>query len=277
MTQRDTMALLYLWDRRTVFVDRLDAPIRLAQAAANLTVAVGGTMQVWLPKESVSFECSSVLLPAGQRVEVDTGDAVVMSCYLDPLGEDYSALCGRTSQQYGRVGVHLDDEPNLQALCELIREPEVSADEAYRMLDVIIGTVPESAAVDERMRRILELIKQEVEENTPAETLAAEVGLSVPRLMQLFKQQVGVPIRRYRQWHRLFVTATGVSRGLSLTDAALAAGFSDSSHFHHAFYNILGMKPSAILSRWPDLRLYAPASAEQDVSTGNSLNRNTGI
>ena len=92
------------------------------------------------------------------------------------------------------------------------------------------------------------------------------VGLSVPRLRQLCKQQVGVPIRRYRQWHRLFVTATGVSRGLSLTDAALAAGFSDSSHFHHAFYNILGMKPSAILSRWPDLRLYAPASAEQDIS-----------
>lgn len=264
MIQRNTTALLYLWDRRTVFVDRLDAPIRLSQAAANLSVTLGPAMKVRLPKQQVYFECNSLLLPAGQSVEVDTGDAIVMSCYLDPLGEDYAALFSRTRLQFGNVGVHLEDESSFQACCRLIQQPEVSADEAYRMLDEIIGRAPDSATVDDRMRRILELIKQEVEENTPVEVLADEVGLSVPRLMQLFKQQVGVPIRRYRQWHRLFVTATGVSRGLSLTDAALAAGFSDSSHFHHAFYNILGMKPSAILSRWPDLRLYACTSADID-------------
>jgi AraC-like DNA-binding protein len=277
MIQRNTTALLYLWDRRTVFVDRLDAPIRLSQAAANLSVTLGPAMHVNLPKERISFRCNSLLLPAGQTVEVDTGDAVVMSCYLDPFGEDYAALFGRTRQQFGKVGVHLENQSSFQTCCRLIQQPETAAAEAYRMLDDLIGRSSGGAAVDHRMRRILELIKREVSENTPAEVLADEVGLSVPRLMQLFKQQVGVPIRRYRQWHRLFVTATGVSRGLSLTDAALAAGFSDSSHFHHAFCNILGMKPSAVLSRWPDIRLYAPASSEQDISTGNSLNRNTGI
>jgi AraC-like DNA-binding protein len=87
--------------------------------------------------------------------------------------------------------------------------------------------------------------------------LAAQVGLSEPRLLQLFKETLGVPIRRYRQWHRLFVTAVGVTHGLSLTAAALEAGFTDSAHFSHTFRSILGTTPSAMFSPRGNIRLHA--------------------
>ena len=68
---------------------------------------------------------------------------------------------------------------------------------------------------------------------------------------------LGVPIRRYRQWHRLFVTAVGVTQGLSLTTAALEAGFTDSAHFSRTFRSILGMPPSAMLNPRGRMRMFA--------------------
>lgn len=140
-------------------------------------------------------------------------------------------------------------------------------DEAYARLSQFIGLPPRGAVViDPRIVRVIALIKSAPNDNHPIEQLATAVNLSVPRLVQLFKQQIGVPIRRYRQWHRLYVTAVRVARGCSLTEAALQAGFTDSSHFSHTFCSILGMKPSVILSQMHRIRLYAPASLAEDAS-----------
>ena len=81
--------------------------------------------------------------------------------------------------------------------------------------------------------------------------------MPVPRLTQLFRQKIGIPIRRYRQWHRLFVTCVGVTRGMNLTDAAVNAGFTDSAHFSHTFRSIVGMSPSAALAQSRGIRLFA--------------------
>ncbi len=44
------------------------------------------------------------------------------------------------------------------------------------------------------------------------------------------------------------MTVTGVERGETLTNAAIAAGFTDSAHFSHTFRMTLGMTPSDILA-----------------------------
>jgi AraC-like DNA-binding protein len=102
-------------------------------------------------------------------------------------------------------------------------------------------------AIDGRVAKVVEKIKQTVDDNLSADDLANLVNLSVPRLVQVFKKQTGVPIRRYRLWHRLFVTAVRMGEGDSLTEAALVAGFTDSAHFSHTFKAMLGMTPSTIL------------------------------
>ena len=74
--------------------------------------------------------------------------------------------------------------------------------------------------------------------------IAAKVSLSIPRLIQLFKQVTGTPIRRFRLWQRIFVTAEKLSTGLSLTDAAMEAGFSDYAHFSRTYRELSGGNPS---------------------------------
>ncbi len=62
----------------------------------------------------------------------------------------------------------------------------------------------------------------------------------MPRLSQLFKEVVGTPIRRFRLWHRVFVTAAKLRGGAGLTDAALAAGFADYAQFARTYRQLAG-------------------------------------
>jgi AraC-like DNA-binding protein len=73
--------------------------------------------------------------------------------------------------------------------------------------------------------------------------------------VHLFKEEVGVPIRRFRQWHRMRVVAALVAKGQTLTDAALGAGFADSSHFSRAFRNMFGITPSSVFGRAANVQI----------------------
>ena len=70
------------------------------------------------------------------------------------------------------------------------------------------------------------------------------MGLSVPRLSQLFKQVIGMPIRRFRLWYRIFATAAKLSQGYSLTEAAVACGFADYPQLCRVFKELTGSRPT---------------------------------
>ncbi len=93
---------------------------------------------------------------------------------------------------------------------------------------------------DPRIVRAVELITQHHDQNVSVEWIGRQVGLSVPRLSQLFKEVVGTPIRRFRLWHRVFVTAAKLRGGAGLTDAALAAGFADYAQFARTYRQLAG-------------------------------------
>jgi AraC-like DNA-binding protein len=47
---------------------------------------------------------------------------------------------------------------------------------------------------------------------------------------RLFRDQVGVPIRRYLLWHRYLTALSLLADRASVTHAAHAVGFADSAH-----------------------------------------------
>lgn len=256
MSGQSLPSLLYLWDSRTLFLGRLLEPLKLSQTAATFALSLGAPLQV--RDEDQAFSCQSILLPPSYSVSIDPGDSYVVNCYLDPFGEDFYLLHQRMRRQLGALSCAIEDEASLiRQFQDMHRRAPSSADAAAEIERMIRPARRPAFHIDPRIKRTVELIKQTATENLSAAQLAAQVNLSVPRLSQLFKQQVGVPIRRYRQWHRLYVTALGVASGLSLTEASVAAGFADSSHFSHIFRDMLGMKPSAILAHPDRIRLFA--------------------
>ncbi|MDI9243898.1 AraC family transcriptional regulator [Marinobacter sp. CHS3-4] len=241
--------LLYLWPRRTLFVGHVAGPIDFSQAAASLLVGIRAPLQVQVPGQPERMSARSLMLAPGKKLRIETSGGLVAACYLDALGQDYRLLSKRMKPLID--GVH-GDLPNQQELfdllCELHQKP-ASPEQAYERLELCLNPecLPYSGA-DPRVEQVIELIHRQIGDNVSIDALAESVNLSVSRLVELFREQVGVPVRRYRQWHRLFVTFTGVNRGESLTDAAIAAGFTDSAHFSHTFRVTLGMKPSDILA-----------------------------
>jgi AraC-like DNA-binding protein len=134
------------------------------------------------------------------------------------------------------------------------------ADSTYPLLDRIIDPQqlgPDiNRSLDGRIRRIVQLIKEDISLSYSVEEMAERVNLSPTRLVHLFKEQTGVPIRRFRQWNRMKAVVACVAGGGTLTDAALNAGFSDSAHFSRAFRNMFGLKPSFVFNRSADLSIF---------------------
>lgn len=255
---------LYLWDKRTLYIGPLSEPIELSQGAATLTVSLTGPIEFKTPEMDHSIRCTSILLPPGFDISVNTHDAIIANCNLDPVGADWNALNQVMKDHIGEIGYNLNCEQAFRDQYLDIYQQQLSYEHAYKKLEELLSLAFDQLAephkVDPRIASVIEIIKQRVDDNVSVESLAQDVSLSVPRLVQLFKQQTGVPIRRYRQWHRLFTTAVKMGQGYNLTEAALAAGFSDSAHFTNTFRAMLGMKPSAILSQPNQIRINIPTN-----------------
>lgn len=263
MQDQKSPSLLYLWDKRTLYIGPLFEPINLSQGAATLMISLDKPISFCIEGEEESVQCMSLLLPAGMKVRIDTGDSTIANCNLDPLGSDFSGLSSlmlniKSGVSYG-LSVHGEFNKVLQSL----RTQQLDSEVAYVLLNDLLenqySQLYPDHAIDSRVAKVVDKIKQTAEDNLSVDVLASLVNLSVPRLVQIFKKQTGVPIRRYRLWHRLFVTAINLATSGNLTIAAIDAGFTDSAHFSHTFKSMLGMAPTTILLQPNGLKIILPS------------------
>ncbi len=250
-------SLLYLWNRRTLYLGPLFEPIRMKNGAASLAVALNGTMDVVHEDGSERVRCRSFLVPAGTAFYADTGDALIANCMLDVLGQDYDALYGNM-QNAGEnpkrdISYTLKNEAHFIAVLTQLYQSQFDSVSAATYLNQLMeSSINEDVTgntVDPRIIEIIEFIKSNIDQNISVEALASKVNISVPHLLRIFKSQTGVPIRRFRLWHRLYVASEYMAKTGNLTSAALHAGFSDASHFLHTFQDMVGMRASLLLNQ----------------------------
>ena len=106
---------------------------------------------------------------------------------------------------------------------------------------------PPSRRLDERVTRVLAAIRQADDLRMPIEDAAAMVFLSPSRFAHLFKQQVGLPFRRYMLWRKLARAVLLIGRERTIAMAAHAADFADAAHLTRTFYQMFGMPPSVMM------------------------------
>jgi AraC-like DNA-binding protein len=127
------------------------------------------------------------------------------------------------------------------------------------IVEHLAGPSERSTEPHPRIAKALLRIHQMQAQQLSLKKLAAHVALSESRLSHLFKQEIGIPIQRYLLWYKVAEAAFNIGRGMSLTDAAGAAGFADSAHFSRTFRVMFGLTPSQILRRSKSVQIISDA------------------
>ena len=107
--------------------------------------------------------------------------------------------------------------------------------------------LPPRRRLDPRVSRVLERIRGSEELRISLESAAASAFLSPSRFAHLFKQQVGLPFRRYMLWRKLTRAMLAIGREGTITAAAHASDFADAAHLTRTFYQMFGMPPSVMM------------------------------
>jgi AraC-like DNA-binding protein len=124
--------------------------------------------------------------------------------------------------------------------------------EALSLIEQIIGDLTDNKDVvkplDSRIKQVITHINNCLDSQIPMKVLADGINLSQSRLAHLFKEHVGIPIRRYSLWRRVRFAMEVAIEKKSLTEGAHCAGFSDSAHLSRIVKKMYGVSPSAILN-----------------------------
>lgn len=237
---------LCLWSGRALFVGNLPDLAMHQQAAA--LVCVGLEKEFELVRASESISCRAALVSPQIPHEIRTGGGRCAFLFFDPDTADYDLLV-RSNARGSRDGIFtpLREEPELREIFSAISgcsDESTLGGHLKKLEHTHSGNNP--PVLDERVEIVARRLAAESGENVPIEELAELAGLSPSRLAHLFKEQVGIPIRMFRTWFRLKNAVMFAKQGLSLTDAALRAGFYDSAHFANTFKETFGIAPSAI-------------------------------
>lgn len=248
---------LYLWSRQVLYLGRSFDSTMHTHHAVQLTIGLDGPLRInkgfdddqQLPAVVISSEVSHSLEAQGQWVA---------SIYLEPESDDYEHLInyyrGDAESRFKLPSIELGVPEQFLELLQTGVDPDL----AQRLLRKIITpqAMIDSQPVDHRVIRVLKYLNNEPGLNVPVAKLAEYVSLSPDRLSHLFKQEIGIPIRRFILWQKLRV-ATGVAcQGKPLTYAAQEGGFTDSAHFTHSFQKLFGINPSFLFGQQHQLAVY---------------------
>lgn len=108
-----------------------------------------------------------------------------------------------------------------------------------------IHSANDRQALDERVRRAVDVLAENLRRPMTMETLARTCGLSVSRLAHLFRAQIGRPPQHYLEDLRLQRAAQLLrSTGLRIGEIAEETGFAGAFYFSSRFRKKFGASPS---------------------------------
>ncbi len=238
-------AQLFIWESRVFYLAQGVIAEGHAHYNASLIVSGDHPFEIRTPEGSRKTLAALVSPNVYHELRAESSRMVILQ--IDPMSAEYAAV----AERFGKAGIcDVERPPEIPAAIDAISPDCPSALAFVRMLlEKTAGYVERPHRKDERVERLVRLLKDHITddmpENVSVDEAARHVGLSADRLMHLFKEEMGLPIRRYVLWLKLR-RAVMVMRTekIRMTEAAHAAGFSDSAHMSRTFKEMFGIPPS---------------------------------
>lgn len=223
-----------------------------AHFAVQIAASLDGPFAVAL--EDRLIEARAAVIPSGVRHRLLGRSRRMSLLLIEPSllrGTDLASMA---------AGADLQRAGGLAPFLELLADAEGRAPLA-RLLELLPARAGRSARSEDLappVRRAVEYLDERSNARPRLDEAAALGGVSPTHLTHRFTAEVGIPFRRYALWARLRAAVEHVAAGRSLTDAASAAGFSDSAHLSRTFRANFGLPPSTLLAMeieqdaWPE-------------------------
>jgi AraC-like DNA-binding protein len=212
--------------------------------AIQLTLAIGGEVRVRTSPRGQWRSAAGVLVDTDLPHAIDCRGGEVVFVFVDPesalglylqgiLGSQLKVLSEQEAKDW-YTSIHLASA----------NEPD-NFQTRLRLSNSFIGN---PKRLHPGVERVLRYLRQAGPNgDVTLDTLSDVAELSRTRLVHVFTQSVGVPIRPYILWLRVQRAAVALGKGTSVTMAAQEAGFSDSAHLTRTFRRMFGTTPSSLL------------------------------
>jgi len=245
------MLRLYLWPHRILYLGLSPENALHRHHAAQFCVSLDAALKIPQPEAGEALEVSGLFIPPDHPHRIDAGNARILALYLEPESDEYQPLIQPlwTGVANALLPLTVSTE-GLTGLRSLF-EKGGNADTAWSTCQTALGlgsSAARPAERDPRIEEVIGIIRSEPSRSHSVERLADAVHLSPSRLIHLFREQVGVPIRRFTVWSRIRQVIHLAVDGATLTEAAHGAGFSDAAHMSNTFRQMFGFAPSALFA-----------------------------
>lgn len=148
-----------------------------------------------------------------------------------------------------------------------ITSPDVYARLRAVLLDELIEAPEQSVRLpeprDERLRAVAELLEADPAQSTALADFGRTVGASERTLSRLLHHEFGMSFRRWRTLLRVHHGLIHLSRGRSVTETAIACGWSNPTSFIEAFTSVIGETPGRYQLRMRSADVF-PATSTPD-------------
>ena len=214
----------------------------------QLTLAAGGTANIWT--EGGVCEGPVVLIAPDHPHAIEPEGRVAL-LFVEP---ESRAGAGLRRLLDGRPIARLPPMPRaVAAVARMWDAPALPNAEVpalgRQILEHLLGPLAPDAALDPRIRRVLDWIAEARDGAMTAAQAASIACLSESRFSHLFVEQTGLAFRTFVLWRRLMLAVEHRTTGESLTEAAHQAGFADSAHFSRTFLRMFGVPADALWLR----------------------------
>jgi len=202
-------------------------------AAAGQAWLIPSARAVWMPpgiahrlRMRGTTRLRTVYIPPGRCGELAGA----------PAGILVSPLLRELILELVRIGIVRDDDRFHRAVGEAM----IVALARAELLPLAL-TLP----ADRRALRVADMILASPGSGESLDAIAGACGASLRTVQRLFLDETGMRLSEWRQVARLMAAAALLLDGVSVTEAALEAGYSGVSAFIHAFRGKVGQTPAA--------------------------------
>ena len=247
-----------LWRDGVLYLGESFDPEMHRHNAVQCCIALQGRLQIRWQKGDAWQTCYSAVIGANVSHSIANPEGPLCILYLEKASRDYRSILdfhGVSAERGIRIDPLVSSTPVSGTLREALLaamsadlSPAAANELRRSCLRLLHGHISPPKDLDPRMSTLLARLHERPGLAFSGAELANLIGLSESRMQHVFKDQVGIPIRRYVLWMRLRNVLELALAGSSLTTAAHASGFSDLAHFTRTFRATFGIKPSALLS-----------------------------